>query len=169
MRVVITGHTGGLGLAFFNYFIQTGHDVVGVSRSNGYTLPENFEKVVQLAETADLFINNLHLQTIQYNFLKRLYNKTSVVTCGSMAADYLTADIIQYATAKKLIEIEHKKLKKNSPYPMLLLKMGFLENWTQYDSIPYQQIVNAVDFWLKNPRASIIEFDNVNYDRGLTK
>lgn len=169
MRVVITGHTGGLGLAFFNYFTQSGHDVVGVSRSNGYTLPEKFEEVVKLAETADLFINNLHLHTIQYEFLKRLYNKTSIITSGSMAADYLTADIIQYATAKKLIEIEHKKLKKNSPYPMLLLKMGFLENWTQYDSIPYQQIVNAVDFWIKNPRASLIEFDNVNYDQGLTK
>lgn len=169
MRVVITGHTGGLGLAFFNYFTQSGHEVVGVSKSNGYTLPEKFEEVVELAESADLFINNLHLQTIQYDFLKRLYNKTSVVTCGSMAADYLTADIIQYATAKKLIELEHKKLKKNSPYPMLLLKMGFLENWTQYDSIPYQQIVNAVDFWLKNPRASLIEFDNINYNGGLTK
>lgn len=169
MRVIITGHTGGLGLAFFNYFTHSGHDVVGVSRSNGYTLPDKFEEVVKLAETADLFINNLHLQTIQYEFLKRLYNKTSIITCGSMAADYLTADIIQYATAKKLIELEHKKLKKNSPYPMLLLKMGFLENWTQYDSIPYQQIVSAVDFWIKNPRASLIEFDNVNYDQGLTK
>lgn len=169
MRVVITGHTGGLGFAFFNYLTQSGHEVVGVSRSNGYNLPEKFEEVVNLAETADLFINNLHIHTIQYDFLKRLHNKTSIITCGSMAADYLNPDIIRYATAKKLIEIEHKKLKKESQFPMLLLKMGFLENWTQYDSIPYQQVVSAVDFWIKNPRASLIEFDNVNYNNGFTK
>ena len=169
MRVIITGHTGGLGLAFFNYFTQSGHDVVGVSRSNGYTLPEKFEEVVKLAETADIFINNLHLHTIQYEFLRQLYNKTSIITCGSIAADYPIPEIIQYSAAKKLIEIEHKKLKKNSPYPMLLLKMGFLENWTQYSSIPYQQVVDAVNFWINNPRVSLIEFDNINYNTGFTK
>jgi hypothetical protein len=86
-----------------------------------------------------------------------------------MAADYPKKEFLDYSVAKKALEVEHKRLKKNSPYPMLLLKMGFLENWTEYDSIPYSQIVNAVDFWLKNPRASIIEFDNVNYNNGLTK
>ena len=169
MRVVITGHTGGLGLAFFNYLTQSGHEVVGVSRSTGYVLPDKLEEVIILAEGADLFINNFHLDKLQCLFLQRLYNKTSIITCGSMAADYPSPDIIQYSMSKKAVELEHKKLKKNSPYPMLLLKMGFLENWTQYDSIPYQQIVNAVDFWIKNPRASLIEFDNVNYAGGLTR
>lgn len=169
MRVVITGHTGGLGLAFFNYFTQSGHEVIGLSRSNGYVLPDKIEEVIQLAEDADLFINNFHLDTLQCVFLQRLHNKTSIITCGSMAADYPSPDIIQYSMSKKAVELEHKKLKKNSPYPMLLLKMGFLENWTQYDSIPYQQIINAVDFWINNPRASLIEFDNVNYAGGLTK
>ncbi len=169
MRVVITGHTGGLGLAFFNYFTQSGHEVVGVSRSNGYLLPDKLKEVILLAEGADLFINNFHLDKLQCLFLQKLYNKTSIITCGSMAADYPSPEIIQYAMSKRAIELEHKRLKKNAPYPMLLLKMGFLENWTQYDSIPYQQIINAVDFWIKNPRASLIEFDNINYAKGLTK
>jgi NADP-dependent 3-hydroxy acid dehydrogenase YdfG len=169
MRVVITGHTGGLGLAFFNYFTSRGDDVIGVSRSNGYSLPEKFEEVVALAESADLFVNNLHLHKFQYLFLTRLYNKIPIITCGSMAADYPSAEIIQYSAAKKLIENEHKKLKKNAPFPMLLLKMGFLENWKEYDSIPYSQIINAVDFWLGNPRASMIEFDNINYNNRFTK
>jgi NAD(P)-dependent dehydrogenase (short-subunit alcohol dehydrogenase family) len=169
MRVVITGHTGGLGLAFFNYFTSRGDEVIGVSRSNGYSLPEKFEDVIKLADTADLFVNNLHLHTIQYEFLRRLHNKIAIVTCGSMAADYPRAEIIQYSTAKKLIEGEHKRLKKESQFPMLLLKMGFLENWTQYDSIPYQQVINGVDYWLMNPRVSILEFDNIYYNTNFTK
>jgi hypothetical protein len=169
MRVVITGHTGGLGLAFFNYFTSRGDEVIGVSRSNGYSLPEKFEEVVALAESADLFINNAHYKNIQTTFLTRLYNKTSIISSGSIAADYFKQEILDYSIAKKALEIEHKKLKKNSPFPMLLLKMGFLEDWKEYDSIPYSQIINAVDFWLKTPRASMIEFDNINYNNRFTK
>ena len=169
MRVVITGHTGGLGLAFFNYFIQRGDDVVGLSRSNGYSLPDKLEEVIKVAEGADLFVNNAHVGLTQIKLLSRLCNTVPIISCGSMAADYKNKDFIHYSMAKKALELEHKQLKKNSPHPMLLLKMGFLENWKEYESIPYSQIVNAVDFWLKNPRASIIEFDNINYDRGFTK
>ena len=169
MRVVITGHTGGLGLAFFNYFKQRGDDVVGLSRSNGYTLPDKFEEVIQIAQESDLFVNNAYQNLVQTKLLYRLFDKTSIISCGSIAADYPKPEFLDYSLAKKALELEHKRLKKISPYPMLLLKMGFLENWKQYDSIPYQQIVNAVDFWLENPRASIIEFDNVNYNKGLTK
>lgn len=169
MRVVITGHTGGLGLAFFNFFKQRGDEVIGASRSNGYTLPDNIEQVAALAEVSDLFINNAYSGTSQTKLLSMIYSKTWIISSGSMASDYPKKEFIDYSLAKKSLEIEHRRLKKNSPYPMLLLKMGFLENWKEYDSIPYSQIVNAVDYWLKNPRASVIEFDNVNYDRGLTK
>jgi hypothetical protein len=169
MRVVITGHTGGLGLAFFNYFVKEGHDVVGVSRSNGYSLPLKFKEVVSLAEGADLFVNNLHLTIIQHEFLTRLYDKTSIITCSYMVSDYSWPQFLDYSNQKKIIESTHRTLKKKSKFPMVLLKMGFLENWPQYDFIPYQQVVNSVDFWIKNPRASVIEFDNNNYPNGFIK
>ncbi len=169
MRVVITGHTGGLGLAFFNYFAERGDTVIGLARSNGYTLPEKIDQVVEIAESADLFINNAYFGMSQVKLLSKLANKISTISCGSMAADYPKKEYMDYAVAKKALEIEHRRLKKNSPYPMLLLKMGFLENWLEYDSIPYSQVVDAVDFWLRSPRASVIEFDNINYDQGLTK
>ena len=169
MRVAITGHTGGLGLAFFNYFTSRGDEVIGLSRSNGYALPGNIETVAEIAASCDLFINNAYSGISQVTLLSMLQSKTMIISSGSMAADYPKKEFLDYSIAKKALEMEHKRLKKNSPYPMLLLKMGFLENWLEYDSIPYSQIVNAVDFWLNNPRASIIEFDNVNYNNGLTK
>lgn len=169
MRVIITGHTGGLGLAFFNYFTERGDEVIGASRSNGYTMPDKFDQVLDLTHGADLFVNNLHYKNIQTSFVTSLYNKLPIISCGSMAADYSKTEFIDYSISKKQLEIEHKKFKKISPFPMLLLKMGFLENWKEYDSIPYQQIINSVGFWLENPRASIIEFDNINYHKKFTK
>lgn len=168
MRVVITGHTGGLGLAFFNFFKQRGDEVIGASRSNGYALPDKLEEVIKLAEESDLFVNNLHFRLIQSDFINRLSAKVPIITCGSMAGDY-PSKISLYSRDKESIHQTHRTHKKKGHLPMLLLKMGYLENFKQYDSIPYSQIINAVDFWLKNPRCSEIEFDNVNYQNSFTK
>ncbi len=168
MRVVITGHTGGLGLAFFNFFKERGDEVVGLSRSTGFLLPDKFDEICEIAENSDLFVNNVHSETTQIKFLLKLYSKTSIFTSGSIASDYPKKEFMDYSLVKKALEVEHKRLKKISPYPMLLLKMGFLENTKQNDPIPFQQIINSVDFWLKNPRASMIEFDNIHYYKGFT-
>jgi hypothetical protein len=69
-----------------------------------------------------------------------------------------------YSKEKFQIEKTHKKFKKLTQQPMLLLKMGHLENGKGSSTIPYKHILNAIDFWLLTPRASIIEFDNINYD-----
>jgi hypothetical protein len=168
MRVVITGHTGGLGLAFFNYFKQRNDDVIGVSRSTGFILPDKFEEVSILAENADLFINNFHHRLLQASFINRLSLKVPIITCGSMAGDY-PSKIGIYSRDKEVIHKTHKAHKKKGHLPMLLLKMGFLENWKEYDGIPYDQIINAVDFWLQNPRCSEIEFDNIYYNNNFKK
>jgi hypothetical protein len=46
---------------------------------------------------------------------------------------------------------------------MLLLKMGYLENYADREPVSYETIINAIDFWMQNPRVSMIEFDNINY------
>ena len=168
MRVVITGHTGGLGLAFFNYFTERGDEVVGLSRSNGYALPDKLDQIAEIASTADLFINNVHCRLTQATLIEKLYDKVSIVTSGSIAGDY-PSKIDLYSRDKEVIYKVHRTYKKKGQLPMLFLKMGYLENFTQYESIPYQQIINGLDFWLKNPRCSEIEFDNVFYQNNFVK
>jgi hypothetical protein len=46
---------------------------------------------------------------------------------------------------------------------MLLLKMGYLENYVNREPISYDTIISAIDFWMQNPRVSMIEIDNINY------
>jgi len=60
MKIAITGHTQGLGKAFFDHF-QT-HDVLGFSRSNGYNIfnPTSRIKILEEIKDADMFINNAY-------------------------------------------------------------------------------------------------------------
>lgn len=167
MKIAITGHTSGLGKYLFTK-LQDEHIVYGFSRSNNYALPEKFNEVAEQAIQCDIFINNAYVDDIQAKFIEYCSNKVSIITCGSMGADY-THWNKKYYSDKFLIESTHKRYKKNSKLPMLLLKMGYLENYPQYESISYEQILNGILFWMKNQRASIIEFDNVYWDNMFIK
>jgi hypothetical protein len=164
MRIVITGHTSGLGKAIYDHFTITGeHEVIGLSRSTGHELPAKIDSVISIALTADLFFNNVDSENSQSTLLKHTLNKIRTVTSGSMGADYHTLDN-PYYKRKKTLEVAFQYLKKQSTHPMLLLKMGYLENYSDSRSktIPYKQIINAIDFWIDNPRVTMIEFDNIN-------
>lgn len=160
MKIAITGHTSGLGKAFYEHFSNKGYNVIGMSRSNGYTIPDDLEKIIEIAETSDVFFNNAHVGTSQAEFIKRLFRKTKIITSGSMAADY-QEDNNPYYKEKLEIEKVHKVCKEFTKTPILLLKMGYLENYTDRISIPYSQIINSVEFWFDNPRISMIEFNNI--------
>ena len=160
MKVAITGHTNGLGKAIYNHFVSLGHEVIGLSRSNGFSIPEKTDEIVKIAKSCDLFFNNAHVGTTQSDFIKKLFRDTMIVTSGSMGADYWeTGD--QYYIDKFNIEKTHKVCKEFTKNSMLLLKMGYLENYTDRISISYIQIISAIDFWLQNPRISMIEFNNI--------
>jgi short-subunit dehydrogenase len=65
MKIAITGHKRGIGREFARQLEQRGHDIIGISRSDG----ENIRRVVHTAsliEPCDMFINNaisLYAQT----------------------------------------------------------------------------------------------------------
>jgi NADP-dependent 3-hydroxy acid dehydrogenase YdfG len=161
MKVVITGHTSGLGKAIYDHMVKKGHDVIGLSRSNGFNFPQKINEAVKIAETADLFFNNAHVNITQAIFLKMLSNKVDIITSGSMGADYAFLDNSYYKDKKAIQEV-NKSCRRTSKYNMLLLKMGYLENHTdKNNTILYSQILDAIDFWLKNPRITLIEFDNI--------
>jgi hypothetical protein len=63
--------------------------------------------------------------------------------------------------------MSHIDVKRNNILPMLLLKMGYLENYSDKDPIKYSEILSAIDFWFTNTRVSLIEFGNINYDKNI--
>ena len=57
MKIALTGHTKGIGLATKELLEADGHEVVGFSRTNGFNVmrPKN---IVKNALDCDVFINN---------------------------------------------------------------------------------------------------------------
>jgi short-subunit dehydrogenase len=62
MKVAITGHTAGIGLALANLYRSLGHDVLGFSRTTGYNIAvaEDRARIITDAQDCNLFINNAH-------------------------------------------------------------------------------------------------------------
>jgi hypothetical protein len=166
MKIAITGHTNGLGKAVYDHFISKGHEVMGFSRSNGYDLTVDLDRIIDESKTCNYFFNNAHVNRIQAILIEKLYNEISIITSGSMAADYLERSG-DYPLDKKIIEDTHRKYRKISSRPMLLLKMGYLENYQDREHITYNQIINGIEAWIQSPKISIIEFDNTRYDKNF--
>lgn len=160
MKIAITGHTSGLGQALYNHFSKN-HEVIGLSRSNGYDIVTSTDCIINAVRGFDLFINNAHAGHCQGTLIKNLYDKIPIITSGSMAADYAQTNN-PYFRDKKVIESTHKFFVKKGVHPMLLLKMGFLENYTDRPHIRYSEVISAVEFWISTPRITLIEFDNIN-------
>lgn len=76
MKVIVTGHTRGIGLALYNYFISQNYDVTGVSKSTGYNIssPLIREKIIRLSKDADIFVNNAYSNDgSQFSLLKKMH------------------------------------------------------------------------------------------------
>jgi len=160
MKIAITGHTSGLGRAFYDHFSKD-HEVIGLSRSNGYDITKNQDRIIDAVKDCKLFFNNAYSGIFQGTLITRLHNRLPIVTSGSMGADYAHLDN-QYYRDKRTIEKVHKFVAKNRQYPLLLLKMGYLENYADKNYIRYSEVISAVEFWIQNPRITLIEFNNTN-------
>jgi hypothetical protein len=160
MKIAITGHTNGLGKSIYTHFDKIGHEVIGLSRSNGFDISKNLQTIIDIAKTCDLFFNNAHVGTAQSDLIKNVFKDTMIVTSGSMGADYWQSGN-PYYLEKFQIEKTHKEYRSQTSMAMLLLKMGYLENYIDRKPIPYKQVISSIDHWLENPRISMIEFANI--------
>jgi len=57
MKIAITGGTAGIGQALAKQFEKNGHEVIVLSRRNGYNI-RSWPKVANKVEPYDMFINN---------------------------------------------------------------------------------------------------------------
>ena len=169
MKCVITGHTSGTGKALYNYFQQLGWNVVGMSRSNGYDISKDQDKIVQDAKDCDLFVNNASYGTAQLGLLKRLCTCVpKIVTLGDVGTNFIDIWPVQFAQDMAVIEKEHELISMSDQVAdMLLLKLSFVEashaiekpNRISSDyTVSYDDIARVIEFWVYNSKISKIEF-----------
>ena len=75
MKVVITGHTCGIGRSIDKLLAEKGYEVVGLSRSNGFDIT-NTEKIMKTIDRydPDIFINNAYAPGSQTFLLKQVFS-----------------------------------------------------------------------------------------------
>jgi len=169
MKMVITGHTYGIGKALYDSFKSAEWEVVGLSRSNGYDIDKDFDKVVEAATGADLFINNAYRDKQQTRLVHALKNKVAkMVVMGSVSRHYpelIHTDYVhdkqELAEACRLISIDPNGI------DVLHLDLSFIEQPIPNDDptafssdyvIKFDEILSAIDFWTTNPKIRQIEF-----------
>ena len=74
MNIALTGHTKGLGSAIYENLGQK-HKITGFSRSNGYDIIQDQDKIMDKIEDCPLVVVNAHAGRGQLTLLKRIYGR----------------------------------------------------------------------------------------------
>ena len=73
-KVLVIGHTKGIGKAIFDYYSNKGYKVKGLSRSNGYHLSD-LDKFFKHIYAYDWIILNAFYYNSQYKLLKHIVDR----------------------------------------------------------------------------------------------
>ena len=170
-KIVITGHTSGIGKAIYDKFKEIScHEIVGLSRSNGYDIDKDFDKVVEAATGAELFINNAYRDSQQLKLFLALKDKVDMmVVMGSVSRHYPELIPTQYVHDKQALA-DACRLESINPnaIPILHLDLSFIEGTTVTGddptafvsdyTTPMEDIVDTIIFWAQKPSIRQIEF-----------
>jgi len=129
MKIAITGHSAGIGQALAKQYEQRGHEIVGLSRRNGYNI-RSLPKVASQIEPCDMFINNAQIGYAQTELLfemsKRWYNikgKHIVNISTMMTLNPLgeQVNVVEYKNQKQALESAHWELAHRQEWPQFVL------------------------------------------------
>ena len=135
MKIAITGHTNGIGQALAKQYEQRGHEIVGLSRRNGFNI-RSIPKVLNHISDCDMFINNAQAGYAQTELLYAVYERwlgqegKLIINISTMATSLPTCwndsfEMDQYRTQKIALEEAHRQLLNRINWPKLcLIKPG---------------------------------------------
>jgi len=133
MKIAITGHKHGIGKAFAEQLSARGHEIIGISRSEG----ENIRRITHttnLIEPCDLFINNAQSMFAQTELLyavwekwakgekKWIWNISTMMTespINTTPAGYTDTDMSRYRIQKLALEQSSKQLQHKRSWPKI--------------------------------------------------
>jgi hypothetical protein len=170
-KIVITGHTSGIGKSIYDTFKKGScREIVGMSRSNGYDIDKDFDKIVEEASGAEIFINNAYRDQQQLKLLQVLKNKVDMmVVMGSVSRFYPEIIPTTYVYDKQALAEECRKVSLDPKgIPLLHLDLGFIEGTKLQDddttgflsdyTTSHQDIVDTIIFWTQHPVVRQVEF-----------
>ena len=162
MKIAITGHKKGIGQEFARQLEMRGHEIVGISRSDG----ENIRRVphtASLIEPCDMFINNaisMYAQTEllfevwhRWNDIKEVHHIWNISTklCEKDRDIHINGltmrESMEYRNQKMAMELAHRQLEAQaSNIRMMLIRPGSVktQSFSDPDSITATEYVEQV-------------------------
>jgi NADP-dependent 3-hydroxy acid dehydrogenase YdfG len=128
MKIAITGHTNGIGKALADVYTSRGHEIIGLSRSNGYNI-RSIPKCADAVESCDMFINNAQAGFAQTELLFEVWRRwrgkdRTIISISSQITNYPVStipDLDEYWLQKNTLDQAHQQLRYASPLPRLVL------------------------------------------------
>lgn len=170
-KIIITGHTRGIGKAIYDKFKEIScREIVGMSRTNGYDLEQDFDKIVAEAEGCEIFINNAYCEQQQLRLVEALKDKVDMmIVMGSVSRLYPELIPTEYVANKQALAEACRLISVNpNGIPLLHLDLSFIEGTTADPNDPavfvsdyttsYEDIVDTIIFWAGKPSIRQIEF-----------
>ena len=162
MKIAITGHKRGIGKEFARQLQSRGHEIVGISRSDG----ENIRRTVHTApliEPCDMFINNAISMYAQTELLFEVWHRWSEIKEAHHIWNISTKvcewdqdkhikgltmrESMEYRNQKMALELAHFQLHSQaSNIKMELIRPGSVntQSFSEPDSISAEQYVRQV-------------------------
>lgn len=172
-KIVVTGHSKGLGKAIANYFESDPNNIViGFSRTNGFNIAnaEKRAEIVKASADADIFVNNA------YNFhddsqtfmLQELYaswagqNKT-IINISTVAT--ITNNPTQYSVTK--LRLDHFCISNTYNLPHIInLKPGWImvdrvrEEIGNKNHMTTDRVIEVINYCLNSP----LQFTSLTFE-----
>ena len=117
MKIAITGGTAGIGLALAKQFEMNGHEVIPLSRRNGYNI-RSLPKVATAIEPCDMFVNNAQAGFAQTELLFEVWRRwegqqKTIVNISTQMTDMTVPpkpEWDEYIIQKKALEIAERNI-----------------------------------------------------------
>ena len=148
MKIAITGHSAGIGQALSTIYTEQGHEVVGLSRRNGYNI-RSISKLASMIESCDVFVNNAQVGFAQTELFWEVWNRwrgqnKTIINISTQMTDNSVApreEWDQYIIQKKALELAHTQCQERSPLPKLILvKPGSIATQPSQQPPEYQDV-----------------------------
>lgn len=154
MKCCITGHTRGIGLAFYDHFKSKGWDVVGINPVNFNTI----DSIIEQSKGCDIFINNAYADGRQIDLVEALHDKVGkMIVCGSVAAVHPDPDRAIYSLHKRQLLQLVQKLANPNIFMLHLSAKGYNDT---------AALLAVIDLWLKHPHITEVGFDPTGEPNG---
>lgn len=158
LKVLITGHTKGIGKALAECFANDGHEVIGFSRSEGNDIADAAvrDTLLNVLMGCDVFVNNAYVPIYQHELLESAYTM------------YSDTDKYIIHIGSKIIDEDPKKLENHewfiTYYNNKTKSQEFIEK-NLYGAKTALRIINVIPGFIETDMTKHVDYKKIKVDK----